>query len=245
MTTKEILLVALLLVLASVVLYGLHYAIFHDAHHIFIYLAGDIAFLPLEVLLVSLIVDRLLAAREVRSRQHKMNMVIGAFFSAVGRNLLRAMAELTADQTEISAHVAVGQGWTEGQIRQAIAWARSRTFQVKPDPAGLARLRDLLVQHRDFMLRLLENPLLLEHEAFSDLLWAAFHLEEELSARESLPASPPPDLDHLAVDAERVYTHLLTQWLEYTIHLRRSYPFLFSFAVRTDPLNADARAEVA
>ncbi len=42
------------LVLLSVALYVLHFVFFHDAHHIFIYLVGDLAFLPLEVLLVNL-----------------------------------------------------------------------------------------------------------------------------------------------------------------------------------------------
>ena len=95
------------------------------------------------------------------------------------------------------------------------------------------------------LLRLLENPMLLENEAFSDLLWSAFHLEQELSARKALQASPPSDLDHLAGDTERVYTHLLTQWLEYMIHLKHDYPFLFSFAARTNPLRPDARPEVS
>ncbi len=82
MSRKALLLIGVVLVVASSVLYALHYVIFHDVHHIFLYLLGDIAFLPVEVLLLTLIVDRLLAARARRNRQYKMNMVIGAFFSA-------------------------------------------------------------------------------------------------------------------------------------------------------------------
>ena len=65
------------LLLLSVILYFIHYLIFHDPHHIFIYLLGDLAFMPIEVLLVTLIVDRLLGAREKRATMEKMNMVIG------------------------------------------------------------------------------------------------------------------------------------------------------------------------
>ena len=46
------------------------------------------------------------------------------------------------------------------------------------------------------------------------------------------------------MDTERVYTHLLTQWLEYMVHLKQSYPFLFSFSARTNPLRPDAQPEV-
>ena len=54
------------LVALSAVFYLVHYAIFRDSHHIFIYLLGDIAFVPIEVLLVTLIIHRLLSAREKR-----------------------------------------------------------------------------------------------------------------------------------------------------------------------------------
>ena len=55
---------AIAFLLISGISYFIHFLIFRDAHHIFIYLLGDIAFLPLEVLLVVLIIERLLARRE-------------------------------------------------------------------------------------------------------------------------------------------------------------------------------------
>lgn len=50
-----------LLLLLSVLFYVLHYAIFHDAHHIFIYFVGDVAFVFIEVLLVTLIIHQILS----------------------------------------------------------------------------------------------------------------------------------------------------------------------------------------
>ncbi|MFH1415664.1 MAG: hypothetical protein ABIH89_06235 [Elusimicrobiota bacterium] len=52
------------LVLLSVLMYGLHFIIFKDMHHIVIYLLGDVAFVPVEVLLVTLIIHRLLTKGE-------------------------------------------------------------------------------------------------------------------------------------------------------------------------------------
>ncbi|MEW6769943.1 MAG: hypothetical protein AB1330_00935 [Bacillota bacterium] len=49
------------LIVLSALLYFLHYLIFRDPHHIAIYLLGDLAFLPLAVLMVTLILHRLLA----------------------------------------------------------------------------------------------------------------------------------------------------------------------------------------
>ena len=59
-------LLASVLIFLSAIFYFFHYAIFHDTHHIFIYLVGDIAFVPIEVLLVTVIIHRVLITREKR-----------------------------------------------------------------------------------------------------------------------------------------------------------------------------------
>ena len=46
-------LLGLSLIALSALFYLVHYAIFRDAHHIFIYMVGDIAFVPIEVLMVT------------------------------------------------------------------------------------------------------------------------------------------------------------------------------------------------
>ena len=81
-------LLGLLLIMLSVFFYAVHFVIFRDSHHIFIYLVGDIAFVFIEVLMVTLIIHHLLAEREKRAMLKKLNMVIGAFFSEVGTSLL-------------------------------------------------------------------------------------------------------------------------------------------------------------
>ena len=80
------------LVISSALLYGIHFLVFGEAHHIFIYLVGDIAFVPLEVLLVTLILHKLLEVRDKRALLHKLNMVIGAFFSEAGTDLLKLLS---------------------------------------------------------------------------------------------------------------------------------------------------------
>jgi voltage-gated potassium channel len=101
-------------------------------------------------------------------------------------------------------------------------------------------LKALLVGHRGFMLRLLENQTLLEHEQFTDLLWASFHLAEELTLRGNYQDLPEPDREHLALDAKRVYLALSVQWVDHLLHLKKAYPFLFSLAVRMNPFNSEA-----
>jgi hypothetical protein len=50
-----------------------------------LYLVSDIAFLPVEVLLVTMIIHRLLEDNEKKARLDKLNMVIETFFSEMGQ----------------------------------------------------------------------------------------------------------------------------------------------------------------
>jgi hypothetical protein len=88
--------------------------------------------------------------------------------------------------------------------------------------------------------RLLENPTLLEHESFTDLLRAVFHLAEELAYREDLSQSPGTDRAHLEGDINRAYHLLVHQWLDYMEYLKMNYPYLFSLAMRTNPFDRQA-----
>lgn len=109
---------------------------------------------------------------------------------------------------------------------------------------NLAELRNFLVEKRDFLLRLLENPNLLEHESFTELLWAVSHLTEELIARADVSTLSNADYAHLSGDIKRAYLALIFEWLEYMRHLKDDYPYLFSFAVRMNPFDPNATPEI-
>ncbi|MCU0641570.1 MAG: hypothetical protein MUC35_05725 [Candidatus Margulisbacteria bacterium] len=235
---------AVLLVGLSALLYGLHFLLFHDAHHIFIYLLGDIAFLPIEVLLVTVVLHELLTVREKRSRRQKLNMVIGAFFSELGTRLLILFSNADPRLDEIKGQLLVSGQWTDREFARVRTLLRRHQYAVDLPQIDLPALRQLLDQKEEFILRLFENPSLLEHETFTDLLWAVSHVDEELDARKELAHLTAPDAAHLAGDIKRAYGHLAVQWLDYMAHLKEHYPYLFSLAMRTNPFDENAVAEV-
>ena len=230
----------LCLIALSVVLYALHFVIFQDAHHIFIYLLGDIAFLPIEVLLVTLIIHRLLGEREKRSMLNKLNMVIGAFFSEVGTELMGRVSQSDCEGDRTRAILMVAADWSHNDFLQAGQRLKGHALNIECTEEDLEYLRGFLIGKRDFLLRMLENPNLLEHETFTELLWAVFHLSEELARRSSIEGLPKADRDHLSGDVKRAYALLLYEWLQYMKHLKTSYPYLFSLAVRTNPFDPNA-----
>ena len=227
--------VAALFLCFSGVIYLVHYLIFRDVHHIFIYMLGDLAFLPLEVFLVVIVIERILSYREKKAILQKLNMVVGAFFSEVGNYLLGDFLESFKNREEIYRHLGINHKWTEADYKRASAFAGQLKVDIDFDKLDLNELKSFLRQKRTFLLTLLENPNLLEHDRFTDLLWAVTHLDEELEARSSLVNLPESDLEHLAVDIERLYDHLASEWLDYIEHLKANYPFLFSLVLRTHP----------
>ena len=228
----------------SAFFYFIHFLIFRDAHHIFIYLVGDIAFVPIEVLLVTLIIHRYLNLREKRTLLRKMNMLIGAFFSEVGTGLLRSISGFAGRSGEINEDFKTIEQWTDKEFFSASKEIKVRDCEIEVSKGSLEELRDLLREKRGFFLRLLENPNLLEHDSFTELLWAVFHLTEELILRPDLKQLPHADRAHLSVDIERAYVLLVAEWVIYMRHLKKEYPFLFSLAVRTNPFDPCVSVEI-
>jgi hypothetical protein len=224
--------------------YFLQIAVFHRTGDTAFYLVQDLAFLPVQVLLVTLVIDRLLNRREKRAMLDKMNMVIGAFHAEVGTELLKRLIAFDANMSTIRTGLLIKNDWSPRRFADAVELTRRHTSKIMVPKDGFEELRRLLLARRDFLLRLLENPNLLEHDTFTDTLWAVFHLTDELAHREDLKTLPEADVRHLSSDIDRAYKCVIAEWLAYMKHLKRSYPYLFSLAVRTNPFDPAARVEV-
>lgn len=233
-----------LLLVVSLVLYLVDYWLFRRPEEIGFGFMSNVAFLPVYVLFVTLMIERLLKAREREAMLKKMNMVIGVFFSQVGSPLLRHLVGFLSDGKELSQKLRPTVQWHAAEFASARDLVRQQDIRLDARAGDLAALKELLSAEKSVMLTLMENPNLLEHASFTDLLWAVFHLIEELEARRTLEGLPESDLDHLSGDLKRVFNHLLTEWLSYLWHLRTDYPYLYSLAVRMNPMNPDARPEV-
>ena len=238
------LVLGLVLIILSVAVYAVHYVFFRDMHHILIYLVGDIAFVFIEVLLVTLVIHQLLAQREKRAMLEKMNMVIGTFYSEVGIELLKIFSKFDNKVERIRNDVAAAKTLSKNQFMRLSRKLRSHDAVIESDAENLEKLKLFLSSKRDFLVRLLENPILLEHTSFTNLLWAIFHFGDELAHRKRLSKLSKADHEHINGDIKRAYLLLLGEWSNYMIHLKESYPYLFSLAIRTNPFDLSARPEV-
>ncbi len=232
------------LIILSGGLYLVQIRLFHAERDTFFYLFQDLAFVPIQVLLVTVIVDQVLRIRERMALLKKLNMVIGAFFSEVGAGLLRSCIAFDRNASTLATLMQVSAEWDDRRFAETATLVRGHMASLDCRRGELVALRDLLLERRAFLLGLLENQNLLEHETFTELLWAVFHLMEELSLRRDMRELGQPDCEHLAGDIKRAYLLLLNEWLSYMEHLKKEYPYLFSLAVRTNPFNPEASVEV-
>jgi hypothetical protein len=242
--------IAILLILSAIILYLIQYSIFHQPRTEIFYFGIDIAFLPIEVLLVVLVIETAISQRDKSILLEKLNMVIGVFFSEVGTDLLSEISKFDSKSKKISKSLIINGSWTEKDFLNAKKDITEREYylQIKgnePDSMEfLGETKKFLQDKRKFLLALLENPNLLEHEAFTELLRAVFHLTEELDKRVDLNHLPNADYEHLKLDTERAYNLLIYEWIAYMEHLMNNYPYLFSLAMRTNPFDPNATIEI-
>jgi len=232
------------LVTLTLLLMLAHFLIFQDSHYLFTYLLADLAFIPVEVLCVTFIIDAMLSSRERRQRLEKLNMVIGIFFSRIGTPLLARLAKADPHDLPLQAQITAGLVWDKARFREAHGVLTGWNGTIDPARIDREALRVFFRENEDFLLRIVENPMVYEHETFTDLILAVTHLVAELKARGDLSQLPLSDIAHLTGDMERVYSRLVPEWLKYMEYLQRSYPYLFSLAMRMNPFDEGARVVV-
>jgi hypothetical protein len=232
------------LIIASAAVYCIQVIAFHNTHDTFFYMLQDLAFVPVQVLLVMLIIDRLLKKKEKESLLHKMNMMIGVFFNEIGTDLISLFTESEKNIASLRKEMIISNAWNVKSFDSVKKIITAHEPDLAFNPELILRIKSFLLAHRDGMLRMLENPNLLEHDTFTDLLWAVFHLADELHHRGSFNSLPESDINHLKGDMARAFKLIVVEWLEYMKHLNKSYPYLFSIAIRTNPFNPDAKIEV-
>jgi hypothetical protein len=204
----------------------------------------DLISLPLNALVVTLFIDRLLQVRERHELGQRINIVIGVFFNEMGMDLLRYLSLFDRSLDEMRNIAAVDENWSRRDFANMKQRLESYHYTIDCHCAELGDLKALLQENHDFLLSLLSNASLLEHEAFTELLWAIMHVSRELEMRENLDDLPDEDYAHLGEDMRRVYVLLVKEWLSFVERLKISRPYSFSLAVRLNPFAENPSAVV-
>ena len=185
-------------------------------------------------------IESMIDERERKTRIEKLNMIIGTFFSEIGTKILRTMISHDPDIDEIRAVLIVTNNWSDEEFARARSVLENHNYNLDSCDVSMEDLHRFLSDNKGFLLAMLENPQLIEHDSFTPLLQALYHLAEELNARECLTSLPKTDCAHLSGDLNRVYRLLTIEWLTYMQYLKHNYPYLFSLAMRRNPFDRNA-----
>jgi len=207
------------------------------------YIFNSFGFLFINVLLVTLVINELLSRRARNARLEKLNMVIGIFFTEVGNEMLKRIIPNDPESDAFGPDfILQGKKFLDVKAMQKVV--SGHRFHVNHERISFLELREFLQEKRNFLLRLMENPVMLEHQSFTSMLQSAFHLTAELGLREDPVNLTLSDKTHLAGDISRVYCALTYEWVCYMDYLSRNYPYLYSLAVRTNPFDPGVQVEV-
>jgi len=225
------------LILISIGLYVVHLLVFKDLHHITIFALEDLAFVPIEVIFVTLIFHRVLKSSERKQKIGKLYMVVEMFFSEIGTELLRAFACNDKALSNIRDELSINNDWTDKDFKNLIKLLEEYEPELEIGCDDFQAIDMMLLECRPDLLRLLENPILLEHETFTEVLMSVFHLAEELRMRYGFTSMKATDQCHLVSDVKSAYKLLSVEWVHYVNHMRVHYPSLYSLSMRNHPFN--------
>ncbi len=227
-----------LLLLSSAVIYGIQIAIYHRVSDTQFYFLQDMAFLPISVLLVTLGLNTVIVRQERKEKKEKVSVVINEFFAETGTELVIALRGHMANLDGISPKLQLAADWQDRDFNASIEAIAKYSFHAAIIENDLYHLRDTMADKKAHLLRLFENANLMEQDRFTGMLWALYHVYDELRSRNSLSNLPANDVLHLNLDIQRAYQILLIEWIESMRILKRKYPYLYSLAVRKCPFGS-------
>lgn len=227
--------IIIVLLALSLIFFCVQYLLFDNINETGFLFFQDLWFLPLNILMVSFILNKILESREKRERLEHINIVISAFFSEMGTYTLELLNPLISQLPDIRKLLDMSPEWNNKSFEEAAKSIKHYSFITQNTSEVLERLKSELPLKKAYLLQMFSNPNLLEHNTFTDMLWALYHLIDELENREDTGCLPETDIRHISGDIIRAYGLLVYEWVYYMRHLKERYPYLWSLAIRKSP----------
>ncbi|WP_434799427.1 hypothetical protein [Terrisporobacter vanillatitrophus] len=223
---KYYIVVSLILVGLSVIMFLIHYLVFGQAVNTAYYSLMNLCFIPVNSLVVTLILERLIDYKAKQERMEKLSMLIGLFFTEVGYKLMHLIIKADkGGKNSITSFNNLDEVKNQVEIHN---------YNIDIEDIDLDKIMDILLENSNLLVNLISNENITEHEIFTDLLMSVIHLRDEIVFYKN-DKNNQLDLSHLKKDILRVYKNIAMQWVDYLKYLNKSYPFLYNNAIRLNP----------
>ena len=223
---KYYIVVSLVLVGLSAIMFLIHYLVFGQAVNTAYYSLMNLCFIPVNSLVVTLILERLIDYKAKQERMEKLSMLIGLFFTEVGYKLMRLI--IKADKGGKNSITSFNN------LDDVKNQVEKHNYTIDMKDIDLDEIKDVLLENSNLLVNLISNENITEHEIFTDLLMSVIHLRDEIIFYKN-DKNNQLDISHLEKDILRVYKNIAMQWVDYLKYLNKSYPFLYNNAIRLNP----------
>lgn len=223
---KHYIVVSLILVAISAIMFIIHYFVFGQAVNTAYYSLMNLCFIPINSLVVTLILERLIDYKAKQERMEKLNMLIGLFFTEVGYKLMRLI--IKADKCGKNSIILFND------LDEVKNQVEKHKYIIDIEEIDLDKIMDALLESSNLLVDLISNENIMQHEIFTDLLMSVIHLRDEIIFYKN-DKTDQLDISHLEKDILRVYKNIAIQWVDYLKYLNKSYPFLYDNAIRINP----------
>lgn len=240
---------SLLMVVLIIIIYGSNYLVLGDGEHIISYVWTHLGFIPVDILVAAFLLEGIIERKEKEAMLEKLDMLMSTFFSELGNDLITQLSTANRHKASTASLKSI-KNWDDEDYEDKLEELKNSpiefTANIAPENREkfLEDLRELLVNKREFILNLINNPNLLEKEEFTSLINAILHLDEELEHRKDLALVNDIDFGHLNGDMNRVYNILVHEWVYYLKYLNKHHPYMIALMIRTNPFDEDASVYV-
>lgn len=184
--------------------------------------------------MVTIILNRFLNLMENRKKTKKTNVIISTFFVEAGISIMEVMSCFNRNNDKFNEIININELNKKKSYRMK-KLAKNFKYDIYADPDKLEELEVILSMYKTLMLNMLGNSNLLEHDYFTDLLWATLHISDELKTRGDFKDLDENDIKHLSNDILRAYNSMVIEWIKYISYLHDDYPFLYALAIKKNP----------
>lgn len=223
---KHYIIISLVLASLSALMFLIHYIVFGQALNTAYYSLMNLCFIPINSLVVTIILEKLIDYKAKQERIEKLNMLVGIFFTEVGLKLMHLI--ITSDENAKNSILTFDDLY---KIKNELL---TYNYKVDIKKINIESIKVLLVNNSTLFINLIGNESVHQHEIFTDLLMSIIHLRDEILFWQN-DKYDELDILHLENDIIRVYKNITIQWIDYLEYLSKNYPFLYNNAVRLNP----------
>lgn len=219
-------LISIALILISLSLFSLHIMIFKNTLNTLNDTLINIAFIPIDILVVTIIFDNIVDYKNYKDRNNKLNMLVGLFYNEIGFQLMHYIIQ--GDKNAINLITDFSN------INELENLLRNHNYVVNIDNIDIKSIKNLLYNNNSLLINLISNENIILYDDFTDLLMDVTHIRDEIIFIEKY-GFPELGQDHIEEDLDRLYNIITLEWIKYIRYLEKTYPFLYHNAVRLNP----------